>query len=286
MPQQKELTHRCRVPAPGPRRKDTPRGLAGSAQGSNLTGKQDRDVSMAGPVVIVGATGAIGGAIARRLAASGAALHLIGRDATRLGAIAAELGATHAVADVLDEGALAAAVAAGGPALTGLAFCVGSIVMKPLRRATAADFLDAFRLNAVAAALSVAAAADGLRASPGSGVVLFSTIAARSGFANHAVISAAKGAVEGLTLALSAELAPHVRVNCIAPSLTHSGIAAGMTENEAMAKAIAGQHPIPRLGTGDDSGALAAFLLGPDAGWITGQVFAVDGGRSTVRTKG
>ena len=96
----------------------------------------------------------------------------------------------------------------------------------------------------------------------------------------------AKGAVEGLTVALAAELAPHVRVNCIAPSLTRSGIAAPMTDNEAMAKAIAAQHPIPRLGEGDDSGALAAFLLGPDAGWITGQVFAVDGGRSSLRTKG
>ena len=241
---------------------------------------------MAGPVVIVGATGAIGSAIARRIVAAGGGVHLVGRDPARLDALAAELRATRAVADVLDDAALTTAIRAGGDALSGLAFCVGSIVMKPLRRATAADFIDAFRLNAVAAAMAVAAAADGLRAAPGSGVVLFSTIAARSGFANHAVISAAKGAVEGLTLALAAELAPHVRVNCIAPSLTHSGIAASITENEAMAKAIAGQHPIPRLGMGDDAGALAAFLLGPDAGWITGQVFAVDGGRSTVRTKG
>ncbi len=241
---------------------------------------------MAAPVVVIGATGAIGGAIARRLVARGDAVHLIGRDPARLQALAAELGGTHAVADVLDDQALAAAVQAGGPALGGLAFCVGSIVMKPLRRASAADFIDTFRLNAVAAALAVAAAADGLRAVPGSGVVLFSTVAVRSGFANHAVISAAKGAVEGLTVALGAELAPHVRVNCIAPSLTRSGIAAQMTDNEAMSKAIAAQHPIPRLGEGDDAGALAAFLLGPDAGWITGQVINVDGGRSTLRTKG
>lgn len=241
---------------------------------------------MAGPVVVVGATGAIGSAIARRVAARGDALHLVGRDAARLGELAATLGATHAVADVLDEAALLAAIQAAGPALGGLAFCVGSIVMKPLKRATAADFVDTFRLNAVSAALAVAAAADGLRASPGSGVVLFSTVAVRAGFPNHAVISAAKGAVEGLTTALAAELAPHVRVNCIAPSLTRSGIAQPLVGNEAMAKAIAGQHPIPRLGEGDDAGALAAFLLSADAGWITGQVLAVDGGRSTVRSKG
>ena len=238
------------------------------------------------PIVIVGATGAIGSAIARRVAARGEALHLVGRDAAKLAALGTALGATTAVADAMDGAALADAIRAAGPAIGGLAYCVGSIVMKPLRRATDSDYLDAFRLNAMGAALAVAAAADGLRAVPGAGVVLFSTVAVRSGFANHAVISMAKGAVEGLTVALAAELAPHVRVNCIAPSLTRSGIAAPMTDNEAMAKAIAAQHPIPRLGEGDDSGALAAFLLGPDAGWITGQVFAVDGGRSSLRTKG
>jgi len=108
----------------------------------------------------------------------------------------------------------------------------------------------------------------------------------RAGFANHAVIAMAKGAVEALTVSLAAELAPQVRVNAIAPSLTRSGIAEPMTGNAALAKAIAGQHPIPRLGEPDDSAAMAAFLLSDDAGWITGQVLAVDGGRSTVRTKG
>ena len=116
--------------------------------------------------------------------------------------------------------------------------------------------------------------------------MLFSTVAARAGFANHSVIAMAKGAVEALTVSLAAELAPHVRINAIAPSLTRSGIAAPMIGNAALAKAIAAQHPIPRLGEADDSAALAAFLLSADAGWITGQVFAVDGGRSTVRTKG
>ncbi len=240
---------------------------------------------MAGPVVIVGA-GAIGSAIARRVAARGRATHLVGRDAARVAGLAAELGGTYAVADALDDAALAAAVQQAGPMIGGLAYCVGSILLRPLRRATAEDFIDAFRLNAVGAALAVAAGADALKASPGSGVVLFSTIAVRSGFTNHAVISAAKGAVEGLTVALAAELAPQVRVNCIAPSLTQSGIAQPITGNEAVAKAIAAMHPIARLGEGDDAGALAAFLLSDDAGWITGQIFAVDGGRSNVRVKG
>jgi len=131
-----------------------------------------------------------------------------------------------------------------------------------------------------------AAASAGLRAVPGSAVVLFSTVAVRAGFPGHTVIAAAKGAVEGLAVSLAAELAPNVRVNCIAPSLTRSGIAAALLRNPAMEKALAQAHPIPRLGEGDDSGALADFLLSPAAGWITGQVIGVDGGRSSVRSKG
>lgn len=254
--------------------------------GIGATWGTNKGAGMAGPVVILGATGAIGSAIARRIAARGQAVHLVGRDAARLQALAAELGGTHAVADVMDEAGLAGAVQAAGPVIGGLAYCVGSILLRPLKRATAEEFVTAFRLNAVGAALAVAAGADALKASPGAGVVLFSTIAVRSGFTNHAVISAAKGAVEGLTAALAAELAPQVRVNCIAPSLTRSGIAQPILANDAVAKAIATMHPLPRLGEGDDAGALAAFLLSDDAGWITGQVFAVDGGRSNVRVKG
>ncbi len=241
---------------------------------------------MAEPVVIVGGYGAIGSALARRLAAAGRTVHLVGRDPQRLSTLAAELGGTAATADATDGPALATAVRQAGPRIGGLAYCVGSIVMLPLKRATSADFMAAFQLNAVGAALAVQAAGEAMHAVPGSAVVLFSTVAVRAGFASHAVISAAKGAVEGLAMALAAELAPNTRVNCIAPSLTRSGIAASMTDNAALAKAIAGQHPLPRLGEGDDSAALAAFLLSPDAGWITGQVIGVDGGRSTVRTRG
>ncbi len=87
-------------------------------------------------------------------------------------------------------------------------------------------------------------------------------------------------------MAAAAELAPHIRVNCIAPSLTRTGIAEPLTRNAAMADAIAKSHPIPRLGEAEDAAALADFLLSPAAGWITGQVIGVDGGRSTLRSKG
>jgi NAD(P)-dependent dehydrogenase (short-subunit alcohol dehydrogenase family) len=246
---------------------------------------------MPGPVLVFGATGGIGAALSRRLRTRGAAPFLVARDPGRLEALASELGgAPFRPADALDAAALRAAVAAAGPVLAGLAFCVGSIPLKPLARTTEADFLDAFRLNTVAAAMAVQAAAPALAAGGrecgAPGVVLFSSIAARAGFPNHAVIAAAKAGVEGLALSLAAELAPAVRVNCVAPSLTRTRIAEPLTKSPQMADAIAKLHPIPRLGEGEDPAALADFLLSDAAGWITGQVIGVDGGRSTVRVKG
>ena len=236
-------------------------------------------------IVVAGATGGIGAALARRLAARGAEPFLLARDPARLAALGAELGAPWRAVDVTDAPALKAALAEAGTPLRGLAFCIGSILLKPAGRLTEADFLDAFRLNALAAAMAVQAAMPALAAGQGS-VVLFSSVAARKGFANHAAISAAKAAVEGLAVALAAELAPQVRVNCIAPSLTKTQLAEPLTRSPQMADAIARQHPIPRLGEAEDVAALADFLLSDAAGWITGQVIGVDGGRGAVAGKG
>ena len=239
------------------------------------------------PIIIVGGSGGVGGALARRLAATGRALHLIGRDASKLSAMAAETGASHAVADVGDRGALADAIAAAGGVASGLVYAVGSITLKPVIRITDEDIERDFRLNALGAFRAVQLALPALKANSGtSSVVLFSSIAVTQGFTSHASIGMAKGAVEGLTLSLAAELAPKLRVNGIAPSLTQTPLAAGLTANAQVASAIAALHPLQRLGEADDIAALAAFLLGPESGWITGQIIGVDGGRSTLRTKG
>ncbi|WP_372620967.1 SDR family NAD(P)-dependent oxidoreductase [Falsiroseomonas sp.] len=240
---------------------------------------------MAEQVIVFGATGGIGGALARRLAARGATPFLVARDEARLAALGIELGAGWHAADVTDPAALRAAVAAAGSRLAGLAFCIGSILLKPLARLTEADFAETFRLNALAPALAVQAALPALVAGRGS-VVLFSSVAARRGFANHAAIGAAKAAVEGLAVSLAAELAPHVRVNVVAPSLTRTQLAEPLTRSPQMAEAIAKQHPIPRLGEAADAAAAADFLLSDAAGWITGQVLGVDGGRGALAGKG
>lgn len=238
-------------------------------------------------IIIIGATGGVGEALARRIARSGGGLHLVARDPGRLQALAGELEASCAAADVTDAQGLKRAVEAAGDRAAGLAYCVGTITLKPVARLTADDVESDFRLNAVGAMIAVQAALPALKANvEGSSILLFSTVAASQGFAAHASVAMAKGAVEGLTLSLAAELAPRIRVNCIAPSLTRTALASRVATSEQMIAAIAQMHPIPRLGEAEDHAAMAAFLLSPEAGWITGQVIGVDGGRSTLRTKG
>ncbi|MCR6496269.1 SDR family oxidoreductase [Thermomonas sp. S9] len=240
-----------------------------------------------GKILVYGATGGVGECLTRQLAAAGHPLHLVARDAQRLQALATALGAGFSAVDVTVEGAFAQVAAEAGTPLSGLAYAVGSINLKPFTRLTATDFLCDFQLNAAAAALAVQAALPALRAAPGgrASVVLFSSVAAGRGFALHASIAMAKAAVEGLTRALAAELAPAIRVNAIAPSLLDTPLAQGIAGNVHLREAVAASHPLGRIGQADDAAALAAFLLSAQADWITGQVLGVDGGRGAVAGK-
>lgn len=241
-------------------------------------------------VVIYGGTGGIGAATARALRARGIPLHLAARDAARLAETAEALGETTVTAgDVTDPDFFGRVSQEAGAELAGLVYAVGTINLRPLARLTAADAETDFRINALGAFLAVQATASALKAGAGeagAGVVLFSTVAVAQGFPAHASVAMAKGAVEGLALSLAAEMSPQVRVNVVAPSLTRTPLAAAITSNETLASGIAAMHALQRLGTPDDIGALAAFLVSEEAGWITGQIIGADGGRSTLRTKG
>ena len=241
-------------------------------------------------IVIFGGTGGIGLATARALRRRGYGLHLVARDAGRLEAAARELGESAFTAGDVNDPALFGQVAetVGAP-LHGLVYAVGSITLKPLHRLIADEVTADFRLNALGAFLALQSLAPALKAGggeAGSGVVLFSTVAMAQGFPNHASIAVAKGAVEGLALSLAAELAPKIRVNVIAPSLTRTPLAEVITGNEALAAGIAAMHALQRLGTPEDVAALAAFLVSDEAAYLTGQIIGVDGGRSRLRTKG
>ena len=169
--------------------------------------------------------------------------------------------------------------------LSGFAYCIGSIDLMPLKTARDEHYLKSYEINVLGALRALRLLEKSLKDGKGS-VVMFSSIAVQQGFTNHTVISTAKGAIEGLTKALAAEWAGQVRVNCIAPSLTDTAIAKPLTSSPQMREAIEKMHPIPRLGAPDDMAALAAFLLGSQSGWITGQIMHVDGGRSTLKPKG
>lgn len=241
---------------------------------------------MNGKILIYGATGGIGACLSRQLATAGLSLHLVARDGDRLQTLASELGAGWTAADVLDPDAFARIADEAGSTLSGLVYAIGSINLKPLARITPADLDRDFRLNAAGAALAVQAAMPALRSgSAPASVVLFSSVAASLGFALHTSIGMAKAAVEGLTRALAAELAPRTRVNAIALSLTDTPLAQSITGNPRLRESVAAMHPLGRLGQPEDAAKLAAFLLSADADWITGQVFAADGGRSTLAAK-
>jgi len=169
-------------------------------------------------------------------------------------------------------------------ALHGVAYCPGTIRLKPFQRLTREDFLEDLQVNFLGAAHITKACLPNLKNSPtGASIVLFSTVAVATGIPFHASIAGAKGAVEGLTRSLAAELAPRIRVNAIAPSLTDTPLAASLLSSDEKRQAAADRHPIKRIGSPQDIARLAVFLLSDTASWVTGQVLHVDGGMGTLR---
>jgi NAD(P)-dependent dehydrogenase (short-subunit alcohol dehydrogenase family) len=230
--------------------------------------------------LIVGATGSIGSSLAAQLYESGKEVHLVGRDENQTKSLSEKLNSDYSIVDVLDDG-FVDKIKANIDDVKGIAYCVGSIDLKPLKLASESDFNKCMKLNLYSAIDLIKGYQDSLKKNSGS-IVLFSTVAAQRGFANHSIIASTKAAVEGLTVSLAAEFAPNIRVNCVALSLTNSKIAQPLLKNSALAQGIAKAHPLKRIGEGKDGAALAKFLVTEESSWITGQVIAVDGGRSKL----
>jgi NAD(P)-dependent dehydrogenase (short-subunit alcohol dehydrogenase family) len=232
--------------------------------------------------LILGATGSIGSSLAKKLVQGGDKVHLVGREESSLSNLAAELNSSFTTCDVLEENFCEKIINdLKDEPIDGLAFCVGSIDLKPLKLTKKSDFMQSFNLNLISATEVIRSLADNLKKNKGS-IILFSTVAVKQGFPNHSIVSSAKGAIEGLTLALAAEFAPNIRVNCIAPSLTNSKMSNFLLKNVKVAEGIAKMHPLKRIGEGSDTASVARFLLTKESSWITGQIIGVDGGRSSV----
>ncbi len=167
--------------------------------------------------------------------------------------------------------------------LHGIVYCPGSINLKPFARIGQEDFINDYRLNVLGAIKIIQQLLPKLKTSGNASILFFSTVAVQHGFNFHSMVAASKGAVEGLTRALAAELAPAIRVNCIAPSITETPLSSSLLNTDAKKEANAARHPLKRIGTPADIAHLAAFLLSDQSSWITGQIMAVDGGMSSVK---
>ena len=167
--------------------------------------------------------------------------------------------------------------------LDGLVYCPGSINLKPFTRIKEEDFVADFRLQVLGAIKVIKAVLPNLKKSTNPSIVLFSTVAVQNGFPFHSQVSTSKGAIEGLTRSLAAELAPRIRVNCIAPSLTDTPLASKILSSDERKESNAQRHPLKRIGNVGDIASMADFILGEDASWLTGQIFHVDGGMSSLK---
>lgn len=225
--------------------------------------------------LVIGGGSGIGYALASKLLGAGAQVHVITREsAGPEGSIThhADITQTEDVFDALPD------------TLDGMAYCPGSINLKPLSRISREDLVHDFEINAVGAVLSTKAVVRKLKKAKGASIVFFSTVAVQTGMGFHTSVAAAKGAVEGITRSLAAELASsNIRVNAIAPSLTDTPMASQLLSSEDKKEASAKRHPLSRVGTPDEMADAALFLLSPASPWITGQILGIDGGLSSLR---
>jgi len=231
---------------------------------------------MANNYLVVGGTSGIGAEVIRLLLDRGSAVVQLSRHPEQ--AVDAP-GVRSFAWDATDEGWPADALP---ERLDGLVYCPGSIRLKPFPRIRPDELREDLELNLIGAVRAIQGALPALQRAPRASVVLFSTVAAQTGMPFHASVAAAKGAVEGLTRSLAAELAPMIRVNAIAPTVTDTRLAARLLGSAEKRQTAADRHPLKRVNEPDEV-ARTVFWLLDDAPSVTGQVIAVDGGLGALR---
>jgi len=225
-------------------------------------------------ILLIGGSYGIGLAIAKELNTENN-LFIASRTNENL----SELNITHlpfdALADTLDTTILPAVI-------DGLVYCPGSINLRPFRGLKPEAFEADLQINFISLIKVIQTVLPNLIASEQSSIVLFSSVAASMGMPFHTSVAAAKGAIEGFAKALAAEYAPKIRVNVIAPSLTDTPLADKFLNSDEKREKSAQRHPLKRFGTSTDLAQMASFLLSDKSSWISGQIFHVDGGMSTL----
>jgi NAD(P)-dependent dehydrogenase (short-subunit alcohol dehydrogenase family) len=167
--------------------------------------------------------------------------------------------------------------------LDGLVYCPGNISLRPFARIKSEDFMADFNLQVLGAIRCIQALLPRLKNSENASIVLFSTVAVQLGLGFHSQVAVSKGAIEGLTRALAAELAPKIRVNCIAPSLTDTPLAASLLSSDEKREANAQRHPLKKIGTTQDIANMVEFLVTDKSSWMSGQILHLDGGMSSLK---
>src|SRR6056297_81529 len=228
-------------------------------------------------VVVVGGSHGIGLAIVQRLILRGAAVTVLSRQAS---ALAGFEGVRHIAIDVTTQ---EVATESLPERIDGLVYCPGSINLGMFRSVKVDTMREDFELNVIGAVKVIQAALPNLKLSPAASIVLFSTVAVGLGLPMHTSVAAAKGAVEGVMRSLAAELAPTIRVNCLAPALVDTPLSERLLSSDKKREAMSEVYPLKRVGNVDDIAAMAELLLSDQGSWITGQVIGIDGGLSRVR---
>jgi len=238
--------------------------------------------------VVFGATGGIGQALCRRLAARGARLMIAGRSQEKLQPLADELAAQTCALNAARfeevDACIENALQLFGR-LDGVANCIGSIVLKPAHSTSEVEWSDTIAAN-LTTAFAITRASTKAMLNTGGSIVLVSSAAARIGLANHEAIAAAKAGVIGLTLSAAATYGPRgIRVNCVAPGLVRTPMTTRLTTNDTTLKMSTAMHALGRIGEPADVAAAIEWLLSPEQSWVTGQVLGIDGGLGSIRAR-